>query len=474
MGKKEKTILIKNCRQVATLDRRNRVLDHADVLIRGNRIDKVGTKLRVRADKVIDGSRKVLLPGFVNTHHHLYQTFQRNVPYVQNAKLFDWLVALYEIWRELTPEIVNVSAQVGLGELLLTGCTTTTDHFYVFPHKTKGTLLDEEIRAARTVGIRFHPTRGSMSRGKSKGGLPPDDVVQTEEQILLDCERVISAYHDPAPFSMCRVGIAPCSPFSVTTELLKEAATFARKKGVRMHTHLAETEDENTYCNEMHGCRPLAYMEKVGWIGSDVWFAHSVWMNSAEIKLMAETQTGVAHCPSSNQRLASGIAPIPQMLKAGVPVGLGVDGSASNDSSDMLGELRAALLLHRVKGGASNILTDDVLGMATLGGAKVLGYSEIGSIESGKAADVVLWDLEQLGYAGAMHDPVAALIFSGDSHIAHTVIVNGEIVVSKGKLVNVDELKLYEQANALAAAQLKRAAKRTGINYLQRKVWPVN
>lgn len=470
-GGKSKTILIKNCLRVATLDSKMREIPAGDIFISGNRIAAVGRKLVRKADRVIDGRGKVALPGFVNTHHHLYQTFQRNVPYVQNAELFDWLISLYEIWRELNPEIVYTSALVGLGELLLTGCTTTSDHFYVFPRKVNGELLDEEIRAAAEVGIRFLATRGSMSRGKSAGGLPPDDVVQTEEEILLDCERVIHRYHDDSPDSMCRVGLAPCSPFSVTTDLLKESALFARKKKVRLHTHLAETKDEEAYCMKVHGKRPFEYMESVGWVGPDVWYAHAIFLNDREIREMAATQTGVAHCPASNQRLGSGIAPVPRMIAAGVPVGLGVDGSASNDSSDMLGELRSSLLLHRVLGGASAITTDDVFRMATSGGAKVLGFESVGSLEPGNLADIVLWDLDQLGYAGARHDPVAALLYAGDRHVADTVLVNGRVVVEDGKLTRVDESRLIEKANRLAEEQLRRASARTRLDYYERKIW---
>ncbi|MBI4180019.1 8-oxoguanine deaminase [bacterium] len=474
-GEREKgqtgSILIKNCMRVALMDAARTEISGGDIFIEGNRITAVGKNLKHKAARTIDARGMVATPGFVNTHHHLYQTFQRNVPYVQNAELFDWLVSLYEIWREVTPEIVYTSALVGLGELLLTGCTTTTDHFYVFPKKTKPALLDEEIRAAAKIGIRFHPTRGSMSRGRSMGGLPPDDVVQKEDEILKDCDRVIARYHDPSPDSMCRVGLAPCSPFSVTTELLKETAAFARKKGVRLHTHLAETKDEEAFCVKTHGVRPFEYMEQVGWVGPDVWYAHAIFLNDREIKRMAETGTGAAHCPASNQRLGSGIAPIPKMLAAGVPVGLGVDGSASNDGSDMLGELRSALLLHRVLGGASAITADDVFRMATAGGAKILGFTDVGSIEAGKLADVVLWDMNQLGYAGSMHDPVAALLFSGDCHMAHTVIVNGRVVVSEGRLTRIDEDRLIGKANRLAAAQVRRAALRTGVDYSSRKIW---
>ena len=474
-GQGGKPILIKNCLRVATLDAGMREIEGGDILIRGNRIARVGKNLKAPgAARVIDGRGKVALPGFVNTHHHLYQTFQRNVPYMQNAELFDWLVALYEIWRELTPDVVRTSAQVGMGELLLTGCTTTTDHFYVFPKKVSTHLIDEEIFAARDIGIRFLATRGSMSRGRSKGGLPPDDVVQTEDEILRDSERVIERHHDPSSDSMCRIALSPCSPFSVTSGLLKDSADLAREKGVRLHTHLAETKDEETFCMKTHRMRPFEYMERVGWVGSDVWYAHAIFLSDREICEMARTGTGAAHCPCSNQRLGSGIASVPKMLKAGVPVGLGVDGSASNDSSDMLGELRSALLLHRVLGGASAITTDDVLRMATQGGARVLGFEDIGSIESGKLADIVLWDMERLGYAGAMHDPVAALLYCGDSHVADTVLVNGEVVVRDGRLTCVDEDHLIQKANRLAGAQIRRAARRTRINYFERKLWRRN
>jgi 8-oxoguanine deaminase len=385
---------------------------------------------------------------------------------VQDAKLFDWLITLYEVWREITPEAVYTGALVGLGELLLTGCTTTTDHHYLFPAQARGELIDEEFRAAAVLGVRFQPTRGSMSRGKSGGGLPPDDVVQTPDAILRDSERVIGLYHDPAPFSMRRVALAPCSPFSVTKDLMRETARLARDRGVRMHTHLAETADEDAYCLEVYGKRPVALMEELSWIGNDVWFAHCVFLNDAEVRLFAQTQTGVAHCPSSNMRLGSGIAPVPALLKAGAPVGLAVDGSASNDSSNMLAELRQALLLHRVLGGAAAITVDDVLWMATRGGAAALGYTEIGSLEPGKAADFALFNVDRIGYAGAMHDPIAALVLCGDTSIADHVVCNGQAVVEGGRLVFAEESRIVEQANACARMLAERATARTGINFV--------
>jgi 8-oxoguanine deaminase len=465
MTRPASTILLKNALAVATCDDRRTRLRDASILLRGNRIEAVGPEADAKTPRdarVIDASRHVVVPGFVNTHHHLYQTLTRVIPAVQNAKLFDWLVALYEIWREITPEAVHVGALVGLGELLLTGCTTTTDHHYLFPRAADPHLIDEEFRAAATLGIRFQPTRGSMSRGRSHGGLPPDDVVQTADEILRDSERLIDRFHDPQPFAMTRVALAPCSPFSVDETIMRETARLARDRGVRLHTHLAETRDEEEYCLQVYGKRPTALMEELGWLGPDVWFAHCVHFNEDDIRLFTETKTGVAHCPASNLRLGSGIPPVPAMIRAGVPVGLGVDGSASNDSSDMLGELRNSLLLHRALGGADATTVDDVLWMATRGGAAVLGREEIGSIEAGKAADLALFRVDRLAYAGAMHDPIAALILCGDSHIADCTIVNGAVVVKDGKLVLGDEAEIVERANEIARAMIMRAQQRVG------------
>ncbi|HRY29130.1 MAG TPA: 8-oxoguanine deaminase, partial [Elusimicrobiota bacterium] len=415
--KKKGSLLVRQALLVATMDDAGTRLSDADIYIEDGVIRQVGKRLAVKADRVLDARGCVVLPGLVNTHHHLYQTFTRNLPAVQNAKLFDWLIYLYEIWRRLTPEMVHVSALVGLGELALTGCTTSTDHFYVFPKGQPTDLIDEEIAAARKLGVRFHPCRGSMSRGRSKGGLPPDDVVQSEDAIMKDCDRLVRAYHDPARFSMTRIALAPCSPFSVTTELLKETADYVRRHNLRAHTHLAETIDEEKFCMETQGVRPLGYMEKVGWMGNAFWFAHAVHLNDKEISAMGRTRTGVAHCPTSNLRLGSGIAPLRKMLDKGVPVGLGVDGSASNDSSDILGEARQALLVHRVTSGVGSTTAEEIFRVATRGGAEVLGRDDIGSIEPGKAGDLAIFDLRGLDYAGAVcHDPLAALIFAGISH----------------------------------------------------------
>ncbi len=447
-----KSLLIKNALLVATMDDARTLIPGGDVYIEDNLIKETGKSLRKKADRTLDASGCVVLPGFVNMHHHLYQTFNRNLPAVQNAKLFDWLVYLYEIWRHVSPEWVFTSAQLGLGELLLTGCTTSTDHFYVFPRNQPKDLFDSEIAGAKEIGIRFHPCRGSMSRGKSDGGLPPDDVVQDEDEILKDSERVIAKFHDASKYSMCRVALAPCSPFSVTDSLLRQTADMARKKNVRCHTHLAETKDEEEFCLKLHGARPVDYMEQTGWLGENIWFAHSVYMNDEEIRKLARTKTGVAHCPSSNLRLGSGIAPIRKMLDAGVRVGIGVDGSASNDSSDMLGELRQAMLVHRVTTGVESMPASDVFWMATRNGAKILGQDDaIGSLEPGKAADIAIFDLNKLGYAGAMTDPLAALLYCGDSHIAKWVLVNGRIVVEQGMLTTINEDALIKKANRLAA-----------------------
>ena len=459
-------LLIKNIHTLVTMVEGEKPRSQVDLLIDHGRITAVGPNLPPsQAQRVIDASNCVIYPGFVNCHHHLYQTLTRNIPKIQNAKLFDWLVGLYEIWRELSEEAVEVSTRVGIGELLLSGCTTTTDHFYVFPQKASRELLDVEIKTARELGIRFHPTRGSMSRGKSKGGLPPDDVVQDPEEILADCERIIGLYHDPKPFSMCRIVLAPCSPFSVTTELLAETAEFARRKKVQLHTHLCETVDEEEYCLKNLGMRPLEYMESTGWIGPDVWFAHGIYFNDAEIRRLAETKTGISHCPASNLRLGSGIAPIPKMLAAGVPVGIGVDGSASNDSSNFLRELQLALLVHRVGTAVDAMPPQHVFEMATVGGARVLGQPEIGQIKTGFAADLAAFRLDRIDYAGAMTDPASALLFCGAGPRAEYTIVAGKVLVEHGKLSGVDEGALWGRANGVAEQMLSAAEKKLGASY---------
>jgi cytosine/adenosine deaminase-related metal-dependent hydrolase len=447
-------ILITGAMLVATCDDRAATIPGGNVVIDGSEITFVGKNLppALRRDnyRVIDAAGCVVIPGFINTHHHLFQTLTRALPQVQDAKLFDWLTFLYGIWRHVTPEAVHIGAKIGLAELLLTGCTTSVDQMYLFPQGQPLTLVDQTISAARELGIRFHPCHGSMSLGRSHGGLPPDTVVQPEDRILQESERLINTYHDPARLSMCRMVLAPCAPFNVSRELMRETAAFGRKKNVRLHTHLAETLDEEEFCRQKYGRRPFAYMEDLGWTGEDVWYAHAIHVNEGEIARIAETRTGVAHCPTSNLRLGSGIAPVRAMLDAGVRVSLAVDGAASNDSSDMLGELRQCLLVHRVASGAASMPAADVFRMATRGGADVLGRDDIGSLEAGKAADLAIFDMNRIGYAGALSDPLAALLFCGDSHIARTVIVNGNVVVDGGKIVQVNEDRLIEQANSIA------------------------
>ncbi len=459
-------LLLKNCHTVATLADGVAPLRGVDILAERGRIAGVGPALRAPdGARVLDCSRCVVYPGFVNTHHHLYQTLTRNIPAVQDAKLFDWLVGLYEIWRELDTEAIEVSTRVGIGELLLSGCTTTTDHFYVFPRGAPREFLDVEIETALAMGARFHPTRGSMSRGRSQGGLPPDDVVQDPETILKDCDRLIAKYHDPKPHAMCRIALAPCSPFSVTTGLLRDTIRFAREKGVICHTHLCETRDEEAYCLQTHGLRPLEYMESVDWVGPDVWYAHGIHFNEAEIDRLARTGTGIAHCPTSNLRLGSGICPVPRMLEKGVRVGLGVDGSASNDSSNFLREIQMALLVHRVGTGVEAMPAHRVLRMATAGGADVLGRPELGRIAPGCAADFAAFNLERIDFAGAMADPVAAPVFCGGGIRAEYTIVGGRVVVENGRLVGEDEARLFHRANEIAARMLRAAERGTGRKY---------
>jgi cytosine/adenosine deaminase-related metal-dependent hydrolase len=453
------------------MDDSRRRLDEGYVLVADDRIEMVGSgtvPAAARVDRFIDARGKVVLPGLVNTHHHLPQVLTRNVPRVQEAPLFRWLTELYEVWRGLDAAAVDAAVRVGLGELLLTGCTTTSDHLYLFP-KGQSRFIDVEIAAAREMGIRFHPTRGSMSKGKSEGGLPPDDVVEDEEAILDDARRLIREYHDPRPRAMTRIAMAPCAPFAVTEDLMRRTAELAREKGVRLHTHLAETRDEDAYCRELYGCRPVEYLRRLDWLGKDVWLAHCVHLQPNEVKLFGETGTGVAHCPSSNFRLGSGIAPVRAMLDAGVPVGLGVDGSASNDSSNMFGEVRQALLAHRLGADPSRWITaEEVLWMATRGGASCLGRDDIGSLEPGKAADLILVDTRRLSYAGASSDILAALVFSPWPEPVDTVMVNGRIVVEHGELSGVDVPALIARADAISEALLHAASRSTGRDYFRK------
>jgi 8-oxoguanine deaminase len=449
------TFLLKNAALLITMDEKRRQIEQGGLLVRDNVIEMVGpsSELPQEADRVIDASGMVVLPGLVNTHHHLYQTLTRALPAVQGVELFDWLVALYPIWAELTAEAVYVSAQIGLAELMLSGCTTANDHLYIYPNDV---TLDAEIRAAQELGIRFHPCRGSMSLGKSKGGLPPDSVVQTEEEIMADCQRVVDTYHDPNPYAMCRIVIAPCSPFSVTEELMRQSAAWARQQGLTLHTHVAETLDEEEFCLRKVGLRPVEYMQELGWVGEDVWYAHAIYLSEEEMDLLAETGTGVAHCPTANMRLGSGIAPIREMLDRGVKVGLAVDGSASNDSSHMLAEARMAMLLQRVQKGAGALSAQEALKMATLGGAAVLGRDDIGSLSPGKAADFIAISLDRLEYAGARQDPLGALLFCRPVNVDLSVI-NGRVVVEKGHIVGFDLERAIARQNEISQEMLKRA-----------------
>ena len=463
--------VVEGARLLAPMDDARSRLSDGWLLVQDGLIDQVGTGTppRVEGARRIDARGKVALPGLVNTHHHLPQTLTRNVPRVQEAPLFRWLSELYEVWRGLNADAVDAAARVGLGELLLTGCTTTTDHLYLFP-RGEERLIDVEIGAAREMGIRFQPTRGSMSRGRSQGGLPPDDVVQDERTILEDSRRLIREHHDPRPGAMTRIALAPCSPFSVTTDLMRDTLELARGEGVRLHTHLAETLDEDAYCLQVYGVRPVEYLRRLGWLGDDVWLAHAVHLNREEVALLGETGTGVAHCPSSNFRLGSGIAPVRDLLDARAPVGLGVDGSASNDSSNMLAEARQALLAHRLAADPARWLTaEEVLWMATRGGARCLGRDDIGSLEPGKAADLILIDTRRLSYAGASSDLLAALVFSPWPEPVDTVMVNGRVVVEGGALVGVDTPALAARADGISRGLLERASRATGRDYFSRE-----
>ena len=453
------TLLIKHAAILVTMDDHRREIADGGLFVRDGFIEQVGqtAELPEVADAVLDASGQVVLPGLINTHHHFYQTLTRAVPAAQDANLFNWLKTLYPIWAGLTPQDIHTSTQTALAELALSGCTAASDHLYIFPN---GSRLDDEIQAALEIGVRLHASRGSMSLGESKGGLPPDRVVETEEFIIKDSQRLIEQYHDPNPGAMTQIVLAPCSPFSVTRDLMRSSASLAREYGVHLHTHLAETQDEEAFCLQRVGFRPVAYMDVVNWIGPDVWFAHSVHVSQEEIALYAQTGCGVAHCPTSNMRLASGIAPILDMLRMGVKVGLGVDGSASNDGSNLMEEVRQAMLAARVRAGlmgaslsgesATPLMTArQALEIATRGSASVLGRSDLGSLAVGKCADFFTVRLDRLGFSGALHDPVAALVFCAPVQVDNT-IVGGKYVVKDGQLVTIDLPLLVEKHNRAA------------------------
>ncbi len=447
------TLLIRNARLLVTMDAQRREIVDGAVFVRDNVIEAVGSTdaLPKSADVAIDAHNQIVLPGLVNTHHHMFQTLTRVVRAAQDCELFDWLRALYPIWARITPDMVRVSTQIAMAELLLSGCTTSSDHLYLFPN---GVRLDDSIEAAEAVGMRFHAARGSMSVGESAGGLPPDRVVESEDAILKDSLRLIERWHDPKRYAMRRIVLAPCSPFSVSRELMRDSAALARGHGVSLHTHLAENDFDIAYTREKFNCTPAEYAEQLGWVGPDVWHAHCVKLDAAGIALFARTGTGVSHCPGSNMRLASGTAPIRAMRDAGVPVSIAVDGSASNDSGHMLGEVRLALLLQRVahgpvKGPAA-MTAREALEIATLGGARVLGRDDIGALAAGMAADIVTVALDQIGLAGAGHDPLAALLFCHVPRVTNSV-VNGQVLVRDGHLTMLELPQLIREHNQLAA-----------------------
>jgi 8-oxoguanine deaminase len=452
------TLLIKNA-YVATMDNHQREIPEGGFFVRDGLLEQVAanSELPGEADEILDLRGHVVLPGLVNTHHHFYQTLTRAIPTAQDANLFNWLKTLYPIWARMTPEHVFASTQTALAELALSGCTTASDHLYLFPN---GSRLDDEIDAAREVGLRLHASRGSMSLGESKGGLPPDSVVEAEDAILEDSQRLIERYNDPKVGALVRIVLAPCSPFSVTPDLMRQTAQLAREHGVRLHTHLAETEDEEQFCLQKFGFRPVAYMQQLGWMGPDVWFAHAVWVTAEEIQAFARERCGVAHCATSNMRLASGIAPIREYVNAGVHVGLGVDGSASNDGSHLLAEVRQAMLLARVREGITGyslsadpsrqlMTARQALWLGTGGGAAVLGRTDIGALEAGKCADFFAVSLDHLEYAGAAHDPVSALVFCQPRRVDFTA-VGGKLVVKNGRLTTVDEDKIISRHRRLS------------------------
>lgn len=446
-------LLIKNLQYIYTFDNEESVRENCDISIEAGVIKAIGTKLPIEAGtRVIDGINLVALPGFVNTHHHLYQTMFRGIKEVQEMPLFPWLKGLYEFWKHLTSETVYLGSLVGFSELLRTGCTCTADHHYVFPDHQKNDLIDMQMKASLEIGMRFHGTRGSMSRGVDDGGLPPQSVVQKEHVILEDSERLIKKYHDNSRYAMTRVALAPCSPFSVTESLMKESRTMASKHGVMLHTHLAETLDEERFCLETYGKRPFEMMDDLGWIAPDVWFAHGIFFNDEELKNLRGS--GIAHCPSSNMKLNSGICRTSEMFDLGVKLGIGVDGSASNDGSNMWEEVRRAYLLNHLKYGDKGLNAYNVLKVATRGGAEVLGRDDIGYLAPDMAADIVLYDLSGIEYAGC-HDPLVSIVSLGNSSLVHKTIVNGKVVVEDGKVLTIDQEDIARRAQFLAVQQVK-------------------
>ena len=450
------SLLLKNIGTIVTCDDNDSIITNASIYSEDGVIREIGGKID-SADEIIDCHRGIVYPGLINTHHHLYQVFSRNLPQVQNLALFDWLTALYEIWKNIDEDVIYHSSVAGMGELMKNGCTTCFDHHYVFPDESSERILPAQARAAADLGIRMHFSRGSMSLSRKDGGLPPDSVVQSVDRILKDSEDAVRCYHNSAEFSMSQVALAPCSPFSVTEDLLRESAVLARHLGVRLHTHLCETADEEHFVLEKTGMRPLEYMESLGWIGSDVWYAHGIHFNEDELKHLAATGTGVAHCPISNMKLSSGICRIPEMLELGVPVGLAVDGSASNDGSSLLEEMRVCYLLHRLNSSYKAPSGYDILKMATRGSARILGRSDIGQIAVGKAADMFMVRPDRLELVGADLDPKSMLATVGFRNPVDLTVINGRIVVENGHLTMLDEDEEAAKASEVCRAYLSKS-----------------
>ena len=448
-------LLIRNISKLVSCDESDTVYENVDLYAEDGVIRAIGPKLEKPAEEVLDARHMLCYPGLINTHHHLYQQFSRNLPQVQNMELFDWLKTLYEIWKNLDTDVVRLSSLTGMGELMKHGCTTCFDHHYVFLAGA-GDLIGTQFEAASELGIRMHCSRGSMDLSVKDGGLPPDSVVQTVDEIMKDSARLIETYHDPAFGSMRQLALAPCSPFSVSAELLRQSAILARQYHVRLHTHLCETKDEENYMLAREGMRPLAFMQTLGWVGPDVWYAHGIHFNDEELKLLAETGTGVCHCPASNMKLASGIARIPDMLKLGVPVGLGVDGSASNDGSSLMEELRMAFFFHRLNSSREAPSGYDFLKIATRGSARLLGRDDIGSLSVGRCCDLFLIDSRRLELVGACHDPKAVLATVGVRGPVDYTVVNGRITVREGRLARIDEEATAREARMVCEKYLEQ------------------
>ena len=463
------SILIKNPLALATMNDNRVEFSGGHVYIEDGVIKSLGRSEGEfpAPDEIIDASGMVVLPGLINTHHHFYQTLTRNLPLMQNTGLFEWLTLHYQLWQELTEDAVNLSTQTAILELMKSGTTTSSDHLYLFPRTASKELIDVEIESAKKTGIRFQPTRGSMSLGKSKGGLPPDSVVQSEAEIMADSERLIAKYHDDSDGAMVRISLAPCSPFSVTPDLMKHTAEYARTHSLMIHTHLAETLDEEEFCNRKFGMRPVAYMKYLGWLSHNAWFAHAVQLNDEEVKLLGQRECGISHCPSSNMRLGSGIARIKELAAAGVKVGLSVDGSASNDSGNMLAEVRTAMMLSRMRPKEYWLTARDALWYATRGGAAALGRNDIGQLAAGKRADLALFSVAGIEYAGSKSDPLASLVFTTRMSPVDYLIINGKITVRDGK-TGFDEIKLAEEHNRISREMIRTAVKNSEIDFLQR------